>query len=192
MASSGAGSFLQRLPHDFAWDERFLERRLLSYDAEDTRVLRAPNEDVVIAFLNFRASHLNPPCFNFEALARFLRLANSADLTSAQNHTQFVRLALIADRRDFAGIEDADKDLRGWTAADLAQEGMVQIGPDRIRRFNGQKRDWASFKYSRDPPKGDHISRELLDEQALYERLQSKVVPTQRSPTSLLTRCSGN
>jgi hypothetical protein len=187
MALAGAGSVSQRPRHDFAWDERFLVRQLLSYDAEDTPVLRAPDEDIIFAFLNFRASHLNPPCFNFGALARFLQPATFADLTNAQNLAQPVRLALIDDRRDIAGIEDAHKDLRGWTDAELAQDGMVRIGPDRVRRFNGQKRDWASFKYARDPPEGDHIFRELLDEPALYDRLQSKVIRAQPKPTPSLT-----
>jgi hypothetical protein len=186
MASTSTASSLQPSRHDSVWDERFLVRQVLSYDAEDTPVLRVPDEDIIIAFLNFRASRLNPPCFNFETLARFLRLANFADLSRTQNSTQSVRLALVDDRRDVAGIEDTEKDLRGWTAADLAQENMIQIGPDRVRRFNGQKRDWASFKYSRDPPKGDHVFREILDERTLYERLQTKVILAYYDTTVML------
>ena len=185
MASLNVASLLQRPQYDFTWDERFGVRQLQKYAAEDVRVTVMPHEDLITAFLKFRASHLSPPCFNFQALRTFLELANFRDLTGHARPTQVLRLALIDDRRDPAGIEDAEKDLDGWSRPDLAQEGMIQIGPNQVRRFSGQKRDWVSAKYAKDSPEGDHICRRLLSEGALYDRLNDPVSQTGSGPGSV-------
>jgi hypothetical protein len=187
MTSSGAALFAQRPQHGFVWDERFLVRQLPKYAAEDFRVILKPPEDLVTAFLRFRESHLSPPCFNFEALSMFLEGTNLHDLTGSTSSAQRLRLALIDDRRDPAGIEDAEKNLDGWRPADLAHEGELQIGPNQVRRFSGQKRDWVSAKYAKNSPKGDHIFREFLDECALYDRLKDEVRQTFLGASSHLT-----
>lgn len=120
MTSSGSVACLSQRPqHDFIWDERFLVRQLPNYAAEDTRVIVIPPEDLVTTFLKARESHLRPPCFNFEALSTFLTGASLHDLAGPANSVQPLRLALVDDRRDPAGIEDAEKDLEGWSLADL-------------------------------------------------------------------------
>lgn len=179
MASSNGSVLPQRPRHDYTWGDRFSVRQLLFYDAEDTRITnmptRDPPEDLVTSFLGFCASHLDPLCFNFEALENFLRLAEPNNLIEATSATSLIRLALVDDRRDPTGIEGVDQDLDGWSTADLAREGLLKIGDNRVRKFNGQRRDWKSEKYARQPPRGDFVRREVLDEQSLYTRLSIKV-----------------
>ena len=179
MASSSDPVLLRRPRHDFIWDERFTVRRLLAYAPEDTHLddlpPQDPPENLVTAFLEFWASHLDPPDFNFGTLESFLGLAKLTDLTGAATDADYTRLVLIDDRRDPAGVEDVEQDLQGFTDSDLAQDGVLKIGQNRVRRFNGQRRDWGSDKYAKYPPEGELIHREVLDERELYQMLHVKV-----------------
>jgi len=154
--------------NSFTWNRHFSTRQPLSYKAEDIRIQLSSPDTAASVFLKVRAGVLDPPCLNFKQLERFLGEASLTDLNSQPPSFRLSRLALLDDRRDPIGLDPAPT---GQTAMS-----------------NGQMRNWESEQYTRRPPPGENIYREVLDEKSLYDKLSQKVCIAPRAYVPTVTK----
>ena len=156
-------SFLASRRRGCKWEKRYSNRRKNVHIAEDLHLLDDPfpnnpalstgtlpaDTPTLIREL-FGVGHclLDPPCFSFRTLERFLQKADFRNLCGQSNHRLYSRekVALVDDRRDSTGSDN-----------------LI--------------RDWDSTTYSMQPPTGDpsSIFTKALDEKDLYDRLKEKV-----------------
>lgn len=149
-------------PIRFVWNNQFSERQPISYFAEDLRLTLAQSDTVGSAFLKFWSNYLDPPGFKFRRLAAFLEQGDIRDLKDRTRIVTLSRLALLDDRRDPCGLNEAQ--------------------PGEPETSNGMKRSWTSVQYTEHPPPGVDRYRKALDERGLYDKLCEKVrTPAKRN-----------
>ena len=143
-----------------SWDSQFATRVPVRYHSQNqlSRDLitnqRSIASDLHVDF----GSALNPPCYNFISLQRFLNDAAGLDVLESRNvpPQSLTRLALLDDRTDATGLVR-------W--------------PSRTQQLasNGETRNWE--QYDTDPPSGepDVTFRGVLNKVEFHIRLKKNV-----------------
>ncbi|KIX04584.1 uncharacterized protein Z518_05454 [Rhinocladiella mackenziei CBS 650.93] len=138
--------------NSFTWNRRFGTRRPRLYAGEDKRISFATLQtaDIVKTFLGAWPNPLDPPCLNFKQIEQFMTASHFPDPNVKSQPTGSPRLALLDDRRDPIGLNEQGKP-------------------------NGQMRNWDSEEYATNPPSGEDVFREALDESGLHAKFQQNL-----------------